>query len=65
MPTVTVHTTSIFLVFNSSTSTGDVSETLFLDIPQKRKSKRVMSGERAGYGIGPSLPIHRSENFTS
>jgi len=32
---------------------------MFFNVPYKKKSSGVMSGERAGHEIGPSRPIHR------
>jgi len=34
----------------------------FLNIPHKKKSRGLISGERGGQGVGPSLPIHLFEN---
>jgi len=32
---------------------------MFFNVPHKRKSSGVISGERAGHEIGPSRSIHR------
>ena len=58
MSSVIVAKASVILVFKFLTSSTGVENTLSLTYPHKKKSSGVISGDRGGQGIGPSLPVH-------
>ena len=55
---VIVTKASVILAFKFVISGTFVENTLSLTYPHKRKSRGVISGDRGGQGVGPSLPIH-------
>jgi len=58
MSSVIVAKASVILAFKSVISGTGVENTLTLTYPHKNKSRRVISGDRGGQGVGPSLSIH-------
>ena len=65
MSSVIVTKASVILAFRFVISgTGD-ENTLSLAYPHKKKSRVVISGDRGGQGVGPSLPIHVFGNVVS
>ena len=65
MSSVIVAKASIILAFKFVISGTDVENTLSLTYPHKKKSRGVISGDRGGQGVGPSLPIHLFGNVAS
>jgi len=65
MSSVIVTKASVILAFRFVISgTGD-ENTLSLAYPHKKNSRGVISGDRGGQGVGPSLPIHVFGNVVS
>jgi len=65
MSPVIVSKASVILAFKFVISgTGD-ENTLSLTYRHKEKSRGVISGDRGGQGVGPSLPIHLFGNVAS
>jgi len=58
MSSVTVAKASVILAFRFVISGTGVENTLSLTYRHKKKSRGVISGDRGGQGVGPSLPIH-------
>jgi hypothetical protein len=58
MSSVIVAKASIILAFKFVISATGVENTLSLTYPHKKMSRGVISGDRGGQGIYPSLPIH-------
>jgi len=56
---------SVILAFKFVISGTGVENTLSLTYPHKKKSRRVMSGDRGGQGVGPSLPLYLFGNVAS
>jgi len=65
MSSVIVAKTSVILAFKFVISGTGVQNTLSLTYRHKKKSRGVISGDRGGQGVGPSLPIHLFGNVTS
>ena len=65
MSSVIVAKTSVILAFKSVISGTGVENTLYLTCPHKKKLRGLISGDRGGQGIGPSLPIHLFGNVAS
>jgi len=67
MSSVIVAKASVILAFKFVISGTGVENTLSLTYPHKKKSRRgeVISGDRGGQGVGPSLPIHLFGNVAS
>ena len=65
MSSVTVANASVILAFKFVISGTGVENTLSLTYPHKKKSRGVISGDRSGQGVGPSLPIYLFGNFAS
>ena len=63
MSSVTVAKASVILVFKFVISGTGVEHTLSLTYLLKKKPRGVISGDRGGQGVGPSLPIHLFGNF--
>jgi len=49
-----------FVIFGTG-----VENTLSLTYLHKKKSRGVISGDRGGQGVGPSLPVHLFGNVAS
>ena len=64
MYSVVVAKASVILAFKSVISATGVENTLSLTYPHK-KSRGVISGDRGGQGVRPSLPIHLYRNAAS
>jgi len=62
---VNVAKASVILAFKSIISGTGVENTLSLTYPNKKKSRGVISGDRGGQGVGPSLPNHLFGNVAS
>jgi len=58
MSSVIVAKASVILAFKFVISGTGVENTLSLTYPYKMKSRGVISSDRGGQGVGPSLPIH-------
>ena len=58
MTSVTMVNAQVIRVFSSFKLETGVPKTLVLAKPKMKKSNGVMSGERGGHGVGPSLLIH-------
>ena len=56
---------SVTLAFKFVISGTGVENTLSLTYPHKKKSRRLISGDRGGQSVGPSLPIHLFGNVAS
>jgi len=56
---------SVIVAFKFVISGTGVENTLSLTYPHKKKSTWVISGDRGGQGVGPSLPIHVFVNVAS
>ena len=56
---------SVILAFKFVISGTGVENTLSLTYLHKKKSRGVISGDRGGQGVGPSLPIHLFGNVAS
>jgi len=65
MCSVIVANVSVILAFKFVISGTGVENTLSLTYPHKKKSRGVISGDRCGQGVGPSLPIHPYGNVAS
>ena len=65
MSLVTVAIPSVILAFKFVISGTGVENTLSLTYRHKKKSRGVISGDRGGQGVGPSLPIHLFGNVAS
>ena len=65
MSSVIVAKASVILAFKFVISGTGVENTLSLTHPYKKKSRGVISGDRGGQGIGPSLPIHLFGNVAT
>ena len=65
MCSVIVTKTSVILALKFLISGPGVENTLSLTYPHKKKSRGVISGDRGGQGVGPSLPVQLFENFAS
>ena len=55
---VIVAKVSVILAFKFVISGTGIENTLSLTNPHKKKSRGVISGDRGGQGVVPSLPIH-------
>jgi len=64
MSSVIVAKASVILAFKFVISGTGVENTLSLTYPHK-KVNGVISGDRDGQGLGPSLPIHLFGNVAS
>ena len=62
---VIVAKSSVILAFKFVISGTGVENTLSLTHPYKKESKGVISGDRGGQAVGPSLPIHLFGNVAS
>ena len=62
---VIVAKASVILAFKFAISGTGVENTLSLTYPHKKKLRGVISGDRGGQGVGPSLPIHLFGNAAS
>ena len=62
---VIVAKASFILAFKFLISGIGVENTLSLTYPHKKKSRGVISGDRGGQGVGPSLLIHLFGNVAS
>ena len=58
MSSVIVAKASVILAFKFVISGTGVENTLFLTYPHKKESRWVISGDRGGQGVGPSLPVY-------
>ena len=58
---VIVAKASVILAFKFVISGTGVENTLSLTYPHKKKPRGVISGDRGGQGVGPSLPVHLFE----
>ena len=65
MSLVTVAKASVILAFKFVISGNGVENNLSLTYLHKKKSRGVISGDRGGQGVGPSLPIHLFGNVAS
>jgi len=65
MSSVIVTKASVILVFRFVISGTGVQNTLTLTYRHNKKSRGVISGDRGGQGVGPSLPIHLFGNVAS
>ena len=65
MSSVIVAKESVILAFKFVISVTGVENTLSLTYRHKKKSRGVISGDRDGQGVGPSLPIHLFGNIAS
>ena len=65
MSSVIVAKASVILAFKFVISGTGVKNTLSLTYPHKKKSRGMISGDRGGQGVGPSVPIHLFGNVTS
>ena len=65
MSAVIVAKVSFILAFEFVISGTGVENTLSLTYTHKKKSRGVISGDRGGQGVGPSLPIHLFGNVAS
>jgi len=65
MSSVIAAKASVILAFKFVISGTGVENTLSLTYPHKKKSRGVISGDRGGQGVGPSLPIHLFGNVAS
>ena len=65
MSSVIVAKASVILAFKFEISGTGVENTLSLTYPHKKKSTGVISGDRGGQDVGPSLPIHLNGNVAS
>jgi hypothetical protein len=64
MSSVIVAKASVILALKFVLSETGV-ENSFRYIPHIKKSRRVISGDRGGQSVGPSLPIHLFVNVAS
>ena len=65
LSSVTVAKASVILAFIFVISGTGVENTLSLTYRHKKKSRGVISGDRGGQGVGPSLTIHLFGNVAS
>ena len=65
MSSVIVAKESVILAFKFAISRTGVENTLSLTYPHKKKSRGVISGDRGGQGVRPSLAIHPFGNVAS
>jgi len=65
MSAVIVAKASVILAFKFVISGTGVENTRSLTYTHKKKSKGVISGDRGGQGVGPSLPINLFGNVAS
>jgi len=65
MSAVIVAKVSFILAFEFVISGTGVENTLSLTYTHKKKSRGVISGDRGGQGVGPSLPIRLFGNIAS
>ena len=65
MCSVIVAKASVILAFKFVISGTGVENTLSLTYHHTKKSRWVISGDRGGQGVGPSLPIHLFGNVAS
>ena len=65
MCSVIVAKVSVIFAFKFVISGTGFENNLSLTYPIKKKSKGVISGDRGGQDIGPSLPIHMFGNVSS
>ena len=65
MSSVVVAKASVILAFKFVISGTGVENTLPLTYPHKKKSREVISDDRGGQGVGPSLPIPLFRNVAS
>jgi len=65
MSSVIVAKASVVLAFKFLISGTGVENTLSLTYPNKKNSRGVISGDRGGQGVGPSLPTHLFGNVAS
>ena len=65
MSLVIVAKASVFLAFKSVISETGVKNIFSLTYPHKKESRGVITGDRGGQGVGPSLPIHLFGNVVS
>ena len=65
MSSVIVAKVSVILAFKFVISGTGVKNTLSLTYPHKKEVKGVISGDRGGQGVGPSLPNHLFGNVAS
>ena len=65
MSSVIVAKASAILAFKFLISGTGIKNNLSLTYPHQKKPRRVISGDRGGQGVGPSLPIHLFGNAAS
>ena len=65
MSSVIVTIPSVILAFKFVISGTGVENTLSLTYRHRKMSRGVISGDRGGQGVGPSLPIHLFGNVAS
>ena len=65
MSSVIVAKASVILTFKFVISGTGVENTLSLAYRHKKKSRGVISGDRGGQAVGPSLPLHLFGNVSS
>ena len=65
MSSATVTDYSDILAFKFAISATGVENNLSLTYRHKKKSRGMISGDRGGQGVGPSLPIHLFGKFAS
>ena len=65
MSSVIVANASVILAFRFVVSGTGVENDLSLTYPHKKKPRRVISGDRGGQDVGPSLPVHLFGNVAS
>jgi len=65
MSSVIAAKASVILAFKFVISGTGVENTLSLTYPHKKKSRGVISGDRGGQDVGPSLSIHLLGNVAS
>jgi len=65
MCSVTVAKASVIIAFKFVISGTGVENTLSSTYRHKKKSRGVITGDRGGQGVGPSLPIHLFGNYAS
>ena len=65
MSSVIVAKAFVILAFKFVISGTDVENTLSLTYAHKKISRWVISGDRGGQSVGPSLPIHQFGNVSS
>jgi len=65
MSSVIIAKASVIIAFKCIISGTGVENTLSLTCPHKKRSRGMISGDRGGQGVGPSLPIHVFGNVAS